>query len=205
MPRMNSWIGIAGFLLVAAVTPGPNNLVVMRKASLAGLYTTLPAIAAVVAGGIALLALVMAGVGMLYMAWPALPLLITVAGCAYLAWLGLDLVARTFITHATDAPAQPSALPDSVAGLFAFQFLNPKGWIMLLTAASAATAMPTDGNAFLRLAGLFVLVSVPGLLAWSGFGSLMTRQLRRPGARRWFDRLTGGLLLASALLLFLDT
>lgn len=60
---MTSLLAIAGLLFVAAGTPGPNNLVVMRTAAAAGFIGALPAVGGVVLGGLALLAVVATGVG----------------------------------------------------------------------------------------------------------------------------------------------
>jgi hypothetical protein len=60
---MNALMAVAGFITVAAVTPGPNNLVVMRTAMRAGILGALPAIAGVVVGGIVLLSLATLGLG----------------------------------------------------------------------------------------------------------------------------------------------
>ena len=47
---------VCGLLCVAAITPGPNNLVVLRASSQGGIRAALPAIAGIVLGGLLLLA-----------------------------------------------------------------------------------------------------------------------------------------------------
>ncbi len=60
---MEALIGAAGAIAAAALTPGPNNFVVMRTAARGGLAGALSAIAGVVLGSLALLAVVVAGAG----------------------------------------------------------------------------------------------------------------------------------------------
>lgn len=202
---MDALIGAAGFLTVAAITPGPNNFVVMAAASRAGLLGALPAVAGIVSGSLVLLIFALAGVGAGLAAEPRLQWVITLAGCLYLSWLGAALFARTFNATPLLEPGRSVALPSGAIALFGFQFLNPKSWVMVLTATSALQAELGAVGAFSRLAVLFTVIPTLCLLLWSAFGSLMTHYLRREAVRRWFDRLMGCLLVASALLLLLET
>lgn len=190
---MSPLIAIAGLILVAAITPGPNNLVVLRTAARAGVAGTTPAIVGIVLGGLLMLALAAAGLGAAFVALPALRSGIAVAGSLYLACLGVTLM------RAVPDADTPAALPAGVLGLLGFQFLNPKSWAMVLTATAALPA--GDFASWLQLAALFVAIPVPCLLLWSAFGAVMAVRLADPRARRRFDRAMGALLLASALAL----
>ena len=114
----------------------------------------------------------------------------------WLAWLGLSLLRGP----ATPAPAAP--LPAGFAGLFAFQFLNPKSWVMVL--ALVAAFPHQDGRvAFAWLAPLFVVIPTACLLLWAMAGRWLSPHLQAPATRRRFDRIMGLALLASAALLLL--
>ena len=198
---MDALMAAAGLVTVAALTPGSNNLVVMRAAARAGAAGALPAVAGVVLGGLALLALVAAGGGALFRVVPHARSAVTLVGTAYLSWLGVQLV---LARQAEEPSQQPVGTPaTSVAALFGFQFLNPKSWVMATAAVSASQA---DGAlaAFLRLALLFTLIPTLCLLLWAGLGSLLTRALLDARRRARVDRVMGTLLLASALLLLLQ-
>lgn len=192
---MSPLFAIAGLLLVAAITPGPNNIVVMH-AAIPGVRRALPAIAGVLLGGLAMLALVNIGLGTLLIRWPALRLLTATGGATYLAWLGWML------TRAAGNARGDTPLPSGLAGLFGFQFLNPKAWVMLLTVTAA---LPARGPwpAFTRLAPLFVVISGLCLLLWAITGRALARHVARSATRVWIDRALGVLLIASALLLFI--
>lgn len=200
---MDALIGVAGFVVVAAITPGPNNLVVMRAAASSGFAGAMPAIVGIVAGGLAMLALVVAGLGGLIASHSWLRMLIIVAGGAYLCWLGASMVMGSFDLRISSQATPPRALPGGVTALFVFQFMNPKSWVMVLTAFSAVRASPESTNLLLVLAGLFVLVPVFCLSAWALLGARLTSWLNRPFFRAWFDRVLGVVLVASALLLVL--
>jgi len=195
---MEDLLAAAGALVAAALTPGPNNFVVMRAAARSGLIGALPAIAGIVLGSLALLAVVTAGAGAAFEAEPRLELALAVAGCLYLVYLGIRLLASG---SGSNGEPGDEGLPAGAAGLFAFQFLNPKSWVLVLT----VTAATPDGDGplavFLRLAVLVVVITTICLLLWSAFGSAMARHLVRRPLRVGLDRTLGALLIASALLL----
>jgi threonine/homoserine/homoserine lactone efflux protein len=183
------------FLLIAAITPGPNNLVVMRAAARNGWRAALPAAAGVITGGLVLLAVVTAGADGAFAAWPWLRGMIELAGVLYLVWLGTRMIA------AAGEDAGSAALPAGLPGLFAFQFLNPKGWVMVLTVVAALPGA-NGAHALLYLAPLFVCIPAACLLLWAGLGGALAPYLGRPVVRQWTDRVLGALLILAALLLF---
>jgi len=197
---MPSLLAVAGVVLVAAITPGPNNLVVLRAAVAGGVRAALLAIAGIVAGGLVMLAVVAAGLGGVLVAAPRLRLAIACAGAVYLAWLGLRLALAP-----TSASEEPRAhrrheQPATALSMLAFQFLNPKGWVMVATATAAWSSGP-----LWQLAILFAVISAACLLLWSCLGSAMARYLDRPSVARWFDRAMGTLLVISAVALVLES
>ena len=200
---METLVPTAVLIGVGALTPGPNNLVVLRAGARTGWRGSLPAIAGIVLGGLALLSVAALGGGALFARSPEVRLLVAVVGCLYLAVLGGRLMLESF--RATTTPDAPLAadLPTGALALFGFQFLNPKSWVLTLTAVSTAQGGPA-GEALVGLAALFLLLPTACLGAWALLGALLSSALRRPRVRAWFDRLMGLLLLLSALLLLLE-
>jgi threonine/homoserine/homoserine lactone efflux protein len=195
---MNPLFAMAGLLCVAAITPGPNNLVVLRAAMQTGLRGALPAITGVVLGGLLLLAVIALGANGLFAAHPSFRRWIAAAGALYLAWLGLALLFQAVAASGEDATTG-HALPASTIGLIGFQFLNPKSWVMVLTALAT---LPADGlHGYLSLAGLFVLIPSLCLLLWAAFGTWLARWLVRPAIRRGVDAVMGALLVACVFFL----
>jgi len=188
-------LSIALFLFIATITPGPNNLVLMRAAARNGWTGALPALIGVVSGGLVLLVAVASGAGSAFSAWPWLRVSIELGGVVYLVWLGVQM----FVSAGRDTAV--TSLPTGLFGLFCFQFLNPKGWVMVLTVVAASN---TTGaiDAFRRLTPLFVAIPTPCLLLWAGLGGVLARHLTSPMVRLWTDRLLGALLILAALLLF---
>lgn len=198
--NMHSLIATAGFITVAAVTPGPNNLLVMRVAACGGTRQALPAITAIVSGSLVLLAFVVAGGGALFDRHSPMRATVTIAGALYLGWLGLRLA---LAAQPAAGDGRKRAEPVGAANVFALQFLNPKGWIMVLTAVAAVQADLSAAASMAWLAMLFISILPASLLLWSLFGTQLGKLLARPRFRSWFDRSMGGLLVVCAILLLL--
>lgn len=198
-PVMERLIAVAVLLAVAAITPGPNNLVMLRTAGRCGLRGAMPVIAGIVTGGLLVLALAMLGAGSLFAAYPSSQRWIGIAGALYLTWLGVLLCLSGLRPAPTSDQLATPSLPSSALGLIGFQFLNPKSWVMVLTAL--ATVHDIEPHGYLSLVLLFMLIPTPCLLLWASLGALLTRWLARPNVRRGVDAGMGALLLASAGLL----
>jgi threonine/homoserine/homoserine lactone efflux protein len=199
---METLMATAGMVTVAAITPGPNNFVVMRAGARAGWLRALPEMAGAVLGTFTMLVLVVLGGDILFSAVPRARTWLALGGALYLVWLGLGLVVGSFRRVPADAPADapmdPPGLPSGAASLFVFQFLNPKGWVMVLTASAAAQGSSVLGT-LAWLGPVFLLIPSLCLVAWAALGSLFARALRRRAVQVWFDRVMGVLLCASAL------
>jgi threonine/homoserine/homoserine lactone efflux protein len=120
------------------------------------------------------------------------------AGCIYLAWLGVAIIVRRGMAGTGDA--DPRRLPEGFVGLCLFQFLNPKGWVLMATLASALPATPRP-LAYAQIAALFLVMSLGCLGAWAALGRLFAAARLSGHDMGWFERLMGGLLVASAVLL----
>src|SRR5690606_23976746 len=94
-------------------------------------------------------------------------------GAAYLLWLAWK-IARSGQAGAGQAAAQPFGFWQAAA----FQWVNPKAWIMAI--GIVATYTPRDGYAAnLLLAALVLgLVNYPSVSVWTLFGSAVGRALR---------------------------
>jgi threonine/homoserine/homoserine lactone efflux protein len=195
---MHDLFACAGLLLAAAITPGPNNLVVLHEAGHGGVRAAAGAIGGIVLGGLALLAVVATGAGALLSTHATLRASLAALGAAYMAWLGVRLLGSTSGRASADA----MTLPTSALGLFGFQFLNPKGWAMVTTIVAARPA--TDAAGYLPLVVLFTAIPLACLLLWSFAGQRLAAHLARPRSRRRIDAAMGVLLLASAALLLID-
>ena len=200
---MDSWIAVIVFVTVAAITPGPNNFIVMAAGARDGLVATAPLIAGVLGGGLVLVILASTGVAILIQGEPRLLAALTIAGAAYLSWLGGGMIWRTrrTVSDTGEAVLSGSSLPQTGLGIAAFQFLNPKAWIAVVTATAAVSRDTESVHAAVVLGAIFVVLPGICLTLWAFAGSAIGRFVSDGRSKRWFDRTMGGLLMLSAALL----
>jgi threonine/homoserine/homoserine lactone efflux protein len=185
IPDMDTFIPVIGLLTVAAITPGPNNMLAM-EAGAQGVGAVARVILGVLAGSLLLLALVALGMDAVLAAYPAAVRMLALAGGVYLLCLGFRLLSPREGAEGLAARGAPSA-PKSVA---LFQLLNPKAWLMVTTAVALL-----PGTAELPVLALFLApISAICLSLWAMAGAAAMRLLQSPKARRSFDFCIGLIL-----------
>jgi len=183
------------FSFVAAITPGPSNLMLTASGAAAGVRGGLPCLAGVVCGMGLLIFVVGSGLGRLTGVDAFVIDAINALGAAFLLWLSWRI--------ATARPGTGAA-PRTAVGFWAaatFQWINPKSW--LVGAAATGTHLQADTvSAWVQpvcFALIFALAALPSGFAWLLFGASMQRFLRSPRAARRFNLVMGAALAASVL------
>ncbi|MEC9362721.1 MAG: LysE family translocator [Sinimarinibacterium flocculans] len=197
LPPSAAWQALALLAFSTAITPGPNNLMLLASGARFGLLRTLPHLLGVVFGTAMLVAANIAGFGALLLAWPLAVHALKVAGAGYLIYLAWRLTRRAPGTPAGDAPS--AGRPLSALQALGFQFVNPKVWMMGL--AAAVTLQATDARTALLGVALFSAVALPCILLWAAFGVVILRVLRTARARSMFDLAIAIALVATALMM----
>lgn len=192
-------LATAAIVTVGALSPGPNNLIVLNRSAHRGFVSALPGIAAITSGSVALILIAASSIGVVLDAHHWLRSAIAVVGSAYLCWLGLGMVMK----RASATAGAPWAWPDRMWSLFAFQFVNPKGWAIALTASTVLEGSRSMETALIDLVTLFAVIPAACLLLWSAAGASLARHLLHPRARLIFERSMGLMLLASAIAILL--
>lgn len=190
------------FALATSITPGPNNILLMASGVNHGFRGTLPHMIGVSCGFAALLLSTGLGLSEVFARFPAI--------YGVMKWLGVGYFLY-FAWKLATAPIKPmEASADKRGRLgawrfrdgFAFQFVNPKSWIMA-TGAFSSYVPSTGGSYLVTSAALgFALIAVPCFVLWVSFGSSMRRYLEQGNRRRVFNVGMALLLLASLLPIF---
>lgn len=186
------FVALVLFAIVASITPGPNNTMLMASGANFGLARTVPHMMGVWVGFVALLLAIGLGLGGLFAAWPALQGMLQVAAVVYLIYLAWKLASAKSL-GVNDVGAKPQTFGQAVA----FQWVNPKAWTMALSAFGAYAPKAGYGAAVLLIVAVFAAVTVPCALVWTGFGVGVRRFLGRPAVLRAFNIGMALLLLAS--------
>lgn len=166
------------FSIVAAITPGPSNVMITATGAAVGVLRGLPsALGASIAMAV-LMFVVALGLGQLILGAPMLLTAMNGCGTAFLLWTAWR------IATADPSDTYTTAEPVGFVGAATFQFVNPKGWLVATGAIStfmrdAAEEQMAQSFAF---AALFFAAALPSGLAWLVLGAMMHR-LRRDARR----------------------
>ena len=184
---------LAAFAFVAAITPGPNNLMLMTSGVKYGFGRTLPHLIGVILGFALMIAVVGFGLDVIFERFPmALPTM-RVAGSLYMLWLALRIALAKPIGE-----VEPGGRPIGFLAAAGFQWVNPKAWVMSLSALSTYAGVVDDySRSVLLTASLCALIAVPCSSAWALFGASLSRLLRDPRVTRPFNWTMAALLIAS--------
>ena len=192
LPSASFILPLALFAFVSSITPGPNNVMLTASGASFGYQRSVPHMLGVTLGAVIMVLLVGAGLGTVFEREPRLYELLKYLGAAYLVWLAFKIACSASLDQ-----GRAGARPLNFWQAAAFQWVNPKAWIM--TVGIVATYTPRDGFAanLLLSAVVLGLVNYPSISVWTLFGSALGRALRSPQALRNFNFAMGGLLLLS--------
>ncbi|NMG41347.1 LysE family transporter [Chelativorans sp. ZYF759] len=185
---------LVAFAFVSSVTPGPNNFMLLASGVNFGFRRTVPHMFGIAGGFASLLLAVGFGLGALLAAFPTLHLVLKIAGGAYLLYLAW----RIAMSRSLDTKEGKDGRPMTFLEAAAFQWVNPKAWMMAVTAMAIYTSPQAPVVSVLLVSIAFTLVNFPSVSIWAGFGTAMRGFLADPVRLKWFN-IAMGLLLAASL------
>jgi threonine/homoserine/homoserine lactone efflux protein len=184
---------------VASITPGPNNLMLLASGMNHGVRRTLSHLAGVSLGFGFLLLLIALGLGAIFERYEAVEVLLKVLGAAYLSYLAWKIF-RTSDVQSAEGTAAPLTFLQAAA----FQWVNPKAWVMGTTATS--TLLDPDASVIGGAAALtaaFWVVNLPCITTWMVSGAYAARWADNQRRIRLVNRSLGVLLAGTVVLLLL--
>ena len=189
-------IAFVTFAAVVAGTPGPSNALLTAVGARAGVRRGLASLLGQVTGMGAMLFAITLGIGDVILAHPLVLQVLKWAGAAMLGWMAWRIAAARGSEGATKAP-------HGFLGMAAFQWVNPKGWLVSIAAVATfldrhAGSAPAQAAIF---GILFTLVALPSCFPWLASGAALQHFLQAPRARRIFNGAMAALLAGSAILL----
>lgn len=184
------------FALVAAVTPGPSNIIITATGAAVGVIRGLPCLFGASLGMGSIVFAAGAGLGGLVLGNAVLLTAVKWGGIVFLLWLSWQIATSRHEDATHGAP---------VVGFWraaALQWANPKAWVVSVSAAGtflqAGAASALAQSAAFGL--LFLVAALSGGLLWLAFGSSMQRWLRTDWSWTIFNRGMAALLAASIVL-----
>jgi threonine/homoserine/homoserine lactone efflux protein len=193
-------IAFVMFAIVMFFTPGPNNIMLLSSGLTYGFRPTLPHMAGITIGFAFMVGAVGLGLGTIFVAYPVLQTILKYAGITYLIYLAAVIAMSEPV-----APDQHNGRgPMTFWGAAMFQWVNLKGWVMVIgtiTAYAAIAAFPW--NIAIQV-GLSLILGALSCVTWALFGSSLRPLLRSRRAVRAFNIVMAALLLVSLYPVFRD-
>ena len=186
------------FSFVSSITPGPNNMMMLASGVNFGFRRSVPHWLGICGGFTFMLCAVGLGLHTLLADHPALYDVLRYAGSAYLVWMAWRLATASASPASQDDDTPDNeARPLGVWAAAAFQWVNPKAWVMAVTAMSAYLPARAQVIDVVALAVLFGVINLPCVACWAGGGAALRRFLQDPLRLRIFNISMALALLAS--------
>jgi len=170
------------FVVVTTITPGPNNTMLLASGVNFGFRRTVPHILGISAGVVVLMLSVGFGLGEVFRHVPALYFVLEIASIAYLLYLAWK-IGTSGDLKVKGGEHRPMRFHEAIA----FQWVNPKAWMMVLTAATTVRLSADFGTNTMAMAVLFYVIGLPCICIWAAFGTGMRRFLSNPRRLRAFN------------------
>ena len=170
------------FALVTTITPGPNNTMLLASGVNFGFRRTVPHILGISAGVVLLMLSVGFGLGEAFRRVPGLYTALEAASVAYLLYLAWK-IGTSGELKVRSGDHRPMRFHEAIA----FQWINPKAWMMVLTAATTIHLSESYSMNAVAMAVIFYVIGFPCICLWAGFGTAMRNVLADPKRLRIFN------------------
>ena len=198
---MELLLALALFCAVTLFTPGPNNLMLMTSGLNFGFRRGMPHLWGVTLGFTAMVLIVGLGLGAVFARWPLLYTVLKYAGAAYLLYLAWQIAVSP---PPTPGESERALKPVSFMQAVAFQWVNPKAWVMAVGAITTYAAVAAFPVNVVIIAALFCVLGTASSGTWLGFGAALQRVLKDARAVRVFNVAMALLLVASLYPIFAE-
>lgn len=183
------------YAFVTSITPGPNNFMLLASGVNFGFRRTIPHMLGIGIGFLSLLLGVGLGLGTLLSAFPILHDALKIGGGAYLLYLAWRIGMSRSLANERDATARPMSFLEAAA----FQWVNPKAWVMAISAMAVYASATEPYLSVVIISLVFAAVNLPCVSSWAGFGVALKGFLSDPQRLKWFN-IGMGILLAATLI-----
>jgi len=199
MIEFKLFFALISYYFVMFVTPGPNNAMLTASGIKFGFKKTLPHAFGIPFGHIIQITLVCFGLGTLFQKYPFIQFYLKWLCFFYLLYLGWKILGS--LSSNNKETGRPLKFYEAAL----FQFINPKAWVVALTAATAF--FPSDENfiiATIFVAGTAPFVCIPSIAIWALFGSSIKLIIQNAKIKKIIEYLLALLLVATAVIIVID-
>jgi threonine/homoserine/homoserine lactone efflux protein len=180
------------FAMIAAITPGPNNIILSTSAFNYGFKETIPLMLGVLFGFLSVLTLCLLGIGGVYETFPAFAMIIKIIATCFLIYLSFKIFISTSFSN------EKNTKKFSFKDIYFFQIINPK----VLSVAMSSSAIFIQNKftyqiEFILIFLCFVISTSTSAIAWAAIGHSFRKYLNDKKKIVIFNRIMAVLLLMS--------
>ncbi len=188
-------MAISVYYFVMYATPGPNNSILTTSGIKFGFIRSIPNIIGISSGHGLQLALVCFGLGSLFTQFPILLEVLKYIGACYLLYLAWKMFGSLNISR-TEEKSSPLKYYEAIL----FQFVNPKAWVICITAVSLF--YPENVNLIIGTLFLVIMstiINLPSISMWAFGGSVIRHYLSNEKLKKIIEYLLAILLFGTAI------
>jgi len=187
-------LALSSYYFVMYITPGPNNTMLTASGIRFGFVRTVPHLIGIPTGHALQLTLVCLGLGALFEQYAFIQDTLKWIGSAYLIYLSWKIFGS--LKLGSKNTGKPLKFFEAII----FQFVNPKAWVICITATSLF--FPREENRYLAIVFLVLfsyLINLPCISCWALFGTGIKNLLKKVIIKRAVEWLMAILLALTAI------
>lgn len=184
---------LIAFAFVTSITPGPNNLMLMASGINFGFKLTLPHMMGVAIGFTFMIAMIGIGLKEVFDALPITYQILKIISMIFLSYLAWKIANAAPTKTNTETTSKPLSFIQAAA----FQWINPKAWIMAVSAIGTYTVSDQTFWSMIWVAIIFGAINLPSISLWVAMGTQLQKFLNSTLRLRIFN-------ISAALLLILS-
>jgi threonine/homoserine/homoserine lactone efflux protein len=182
------------FAISTTGTPGPNNIMMLTSGLNFGIRRSVPHWLGIITGVPIMLIALGLGLDQIFRQFPVLFSSLKVLGCGYLLYLAWKIA----FMKVNPEPNHLSKKPMSYIQGLLFQWINPKAWVMCLSAISLFVDIERPMlMQILSIGFTFFLIGALTVGCWMVTGSKISQLLAKPQQQRIFNFSMAALLVVS--------
>ena len=189
---------ILTFAMTAAITPGPNNIILSTNAVNYGFKATIPLIFGVFFGFLSVLSLCLLGIGEIYEGYPNFKIFIKIVATVFLTYLAYKI----FIS--TEFSDNNNKKRFTFRDIYFFQLINPKA--VSISMSSSAIFIQNKFSyfeEFILIFICFVISTSTSAVVWAAIGHSFRKYLNHKRKVIYFNRIMALLLLGCVFYIIL--
>jgi threonine/homoserine/homoserine lactone efflux protein len=189
---------ILTFAMTAAITPGPNNIILSTNAVNYGFKETIPLILGVFFGFLSVLSLCLLGIGEVYESFPNFKILIKIVATIFLTYLAYK------IFNSSEFSDNSNKKRFTFRDIYFFQLINPKA--VSVSMSSSAIFIQNQFSYLEEFVLIFICFTIStstSAIVWAAIGHSFRKYLNDKRKIIFFNRVMAVLLLGCIFFIIL--